>query len=268
MLRFRWRWWEPRRPIEENWHRDEGNVERTLAVVGVLLSLLVAAAFGFHWIGSDQRLAPADRALIESLGNAPQPVRVHPSGSSFPSTSSSTSTSPSSTTTSPAVARQSVQLEMPNHCVCEGPRSQAQLKVKVTVTNNTNNTLDVSANRFRLIVSEPLGGEWSPPPGTAPIQELVAGGKTLAAIAPNPDAFAEEIGGQQTFATHWSATTLAPGATYSDPTARHADLVFYVPASSDGTVSFLGLGYVTTNGQLLGYLPSSSWGVVADPNTF
>jgi hypothetical protein len=264
--------------LDRELHResDAGGVDRGLAVgvIGIALAIifgLIACATTFHWFGIDSTFTSAEKSLIKSLNNPPPPATIRP-GSNDNSASSTTApptTQSSSTAPSRNVAEQSVQLAVLNYCPCDAPRDQAAIKVKVTVTNNTGETLDISVDRFRLITGEPLAGNWSPPPGTASIQLLkAANGDTVAAIPPNPDQVAENVPSGLTFATHWSATTLAPGMTYADPAIKQGDLVFYVPSNPDGTVTVLGLGYVTPTGQLLGYLPSTSWGTETDGNAF
>lgn len=155
-------------------------------------------------------------------------------------------------------------LAVPNACACLGPRNQAQIKVKVGVTNLSPGALDISADRFRLSVTTAFASQWAP---FHPLGGLsTIRGATL--VPPNADTASEPNDGAYTFATHWTQTSLAPGATYLDSSSYHGDLVFYVPLSENGTIAIAGIALLDRSDAVIAYQPFSSFVAQSDPTKF
>jgi hypothetical protein len=231
------------------------------AIAGVI-AIVVAVAIAQGHIGASG--SDMQRAIEDALRNqSNRPILDAPS-----------TTAGASATTSGHQdgASSKVKLAVVNFCFCGGPRAQAQVKIKPSVTNDSSDTIPLAADNLRLLVPNPLPAPWTPPSAAGDVVQVRVGDQTVLAIPPNPDRAAEELGGGLSFATHWDQTELSPGDSYLDGNNRQGDLVYYVPESSDNSVTVLGLAHVIQepNGgwTVMGFIGSHDWVGEADPGDF
>ncbi len=158
-------------------------------------------------------------------------------------------------------------LHVENHCSCEGPRGQTQVKVKLRITNTSPDPLDISIGNIRLLVPNDNLGSWTPNGPTAEMSLIQKDGVTYAAYPPNANhAWEPEYA---TWASFWSGTTLAPGDEYFDGGKMAGDVVFYVPLSLDQISRVAGIALVSADGHtLLGWQAMSDWRGLAVPSGF
>lgn len=179
-----------------------------------------------------------------------------------------------------SVVRQA-QATLEVHVWCSellGLRNLVQTKVKVWASNAATGNLDVSLQRwFLLIPGSRAAREWSPPPGKRwarpSVIQLPRGSVT--AIPANPNNDAEVLGPipggvNYSFATHWQKEYLAPNETWRPPLLdvngqRYTDgtLVFYVPLRRHGgnlyEPQIYGLARMR-DGKILTLCPVGRWG--------
>lgn len=249
-------------PRPDRWTRTQviaAVIASITGVIGIVVSVVIAQG----WIGKDESDS-VERAVDKALRNHDaQQVSDPP-----PSTKLASST----TTHAPTAVAEKVRLGVVNHCFCSGPRGQAQIKLKPSVTNESREVLPLAAQNLRLLVAEPLPGDWTPPAPAGEIVKVRVGDRTVLAIPPNPGGAAERTGSGLTFATHWDQSSVNPGARYLDERVKRGDLVYYLPRRADGSIVVLGLGHVTQRSsgewKLNGFIDSKDWLGEADPNDF
>lgn len=151
------------------------------------------------------------------------------------------------------------------------PRESVEMKMKVWARNPTANPVDVSLDRWYLLVPGTSAKKhWSAPPEYPEPKVLMLEKGPVTAIPANPDGAAEDIGGAFNFATHWKKARLEPGENWRPPLrnpdgTRHLDgtLVFYIPLQHrDGKLygpRVLGLARVQGR-KVVAICPIGRWG--------
>ena len=251
----------PLHPRGNRWTSTQ-TIAAVISAIAAVVGVLVAVAIAQGHIGvSDSDMQRAIEDALRNPGNRPIIDAPSTTAGAIP------------TTSGPEVGASSkVKLAVINYCFCGGPRAQAEVKIKPSVTNDSSSTIPLAADNLRLLVPSPLPGPWTPPSAAGDVVEVRVGDQTVLAIPPNPDRAAENLSGGQTFATHWDQTGLSPGASYLDEDNRQGDLVYYVPESSDNTVTVLGLAHVIeeNNGdwKVMGFVETRDWSGEENPGDF
>lgn len=275
----------------------------TIGALGVVVAAVVTGAFGLIGSGAPP---PAPQPQVRSGGSSNQNSCVAGSvvngGTINCSATSARSTGQQPTVKAPVATTAdagcgtprdhhglSVRLRVVMWCAPFAVRGQYEFKLKVAVTNTGRKPLDVEASHFFLLWKTLNSRKWSPPPGSRPAapRRVKYAGREYWAISANPDGVAEPITSiDWTFATHWSHTTLAPGATSMrlgadsralrviDPNGavktirfnpNQDDLVFYVPRSAvEEPRNFVGLAYWDGQ-QVIALCPQTHWGPKIPP---
>jgi hypothetical protein len=201
------------------------------------------------------------------LGGLNIPVTCHPEGES-------------------AQLQASLSLEVHVWCSELALRRLVQAKLKVWADNQTGKTVNVSLDRwFLLVPGTQAVRTWSAPPGRRWPQPFVLRlpRGSVTAIPANPDNAAEVLSTtagdvNDTFATHWQKQTLAPGEVWH-PRLRNRDrsryldgtLVFYVPLiRRNGNLyepQIIGLARIEHD-TILTLCPISRWGPRVSAESF
>lgn len=159
-------------------------------------------------------------------------------------------------------------LAVTKNCMCAGPRNQGQVIVQLSVTNTSSVDLDASIENIRLLVPEPMAGQWTPNEPVADYSIVTIDGNRYIALPANGNrAWEQEY---STFASHWYADSLAPGQSYSSQGKDTGEVVFYVPVEpNSNTIRIFGVALVADRGStVVGWHESGEWPPSSDPNSF
>lgn len=164
-------------------------------------------------------------------------------------------------------------------------RRLVQTKLKLGVENHTRKAVDISSNRwFLLLPGATPGRRWSGKPGSGwPGPRLIRfQGERVTAIPANPNDEGEVIERtprfiNYTFETHWHTGTVAPGGRFwppialnEPPSARDGVLVFYVPLGGsrrNRSPTVLGLALVQGS-HVVAFCPRGRWRRQVSAETF
>lgn len=228
--------------------------QKVSVAAGVIAA--VVAVVAYFWPPAQ----PGNGSTVSTSQASPTPT----SAVTPPSTDTSTADAP---LPPPPQSAAMASLKVLRMCSCTAPRDQGQIKVQLSITNISSVPLNADIANIRLLFpGDELPGPWTPNEPVAQLSNVTIDGQHFVAIPANANrAWEPEFG---TFASHWYAGTLLPGATNVGG-RDNADLVFYIPANPDGTVTLGGIALVANDGvTVLGAQPQAEWPPHSEPNTF